>query len=172
MHIENNMENDHEENIFCYISYYTDDDILSKCSNSDGSLIILSLELLQDVPGMTLTLSGNRLFNESGQNMEMSVITGIKGEDAVNPESFRLEQNYPNPFNPVTSIGYFLPGQSHVLLTVYNMRGEEVIRLVDEEMSMGYHSSEWNALNSASGIYFYKIVTDSYVSTKKMILLK
>ena len=130
------------------------------------------MELLQDVPGMTLMLSGNRLFNESGQSMEMSVITGIKGEDAVNPESFRLEQNYPNPFNPVTSIGYFLPSQSHVLLTIYNMRGEEVIRLVNEEMSIGYHTVEWNALNSASGIYLYKIITDNYVSTRKMVLLK
>lgn len=141
-------------------------------TNSDGRLMILSLELLQDVPGMTLTLSGNRLFNESGQNMEMSVITGIKGEDVVNPESFRLEQNYPNPFNPVTSIGYFLPSQSHVLLTVYNMRGEEVIRLVNEEMSIGYHTVEWNASNSASGIYFYRLQTGDFVETKKLVLLK
>ena len=91
--------------------------------------------------------------------------------DAI-PREFALGQNYPNPFNPATTIKYALPRLSQVLLTIYNLRGEEVARLVDGEQPSGYHAATWDASTVSSGIYFYRLQAGEFVGTKKMVLLK
>jgi flagellar hook assembly protein FlgD len=78
------------------------------------------------------------------------------------PREFSLIQNYPNPFNPSTTIEFSLPEVSDVKVVIYNMLGQEVITLVDEQRSAGYHSVIWNANDSngmklSSGIYFYEL---------------
>jgi hypothetical protein len=97
------------------------------------------------------------------------------------PESFELEQNYPNPFNPVTQIRYGLPSQSTVTLTIHNILGQEVARLVDGVESAGYHEVAWVGTNTkgvaaASGLYFYKLEASGdgkvFTDIKKMLLLK
>jgi PKD repeat protein len=88
------------------------------------------------------------------------------------PESFVLGQNYPNPFNPVTSIMFGLPEPAHVRLDIFNVKGELVKSLVNEELGGGYHTYEWNAACVSSGIYFYRIVTADFTMTRKMILLR
>lgn len=102
------------------------------------------------------------------------------------PGSFVLHQNYPNPFNPATQINYALSNEAGVTLTVFNVLGQEVTRLVDEVQRPGNYSVQWNATNAAgthvgSGIYFYRLEADSkttsqagqhFVSIKKMVLLK
>lgn len=88
------------------------------------------------------------------------------------PDRFELYQNFPNPFNPVTTIVYALPKVSNVKLTIYNMLGQEIRTLVDEEQSAGWKNIQWNAVHFASGIYFYKITADSFVDVKKLLLLK
>lgn len=90
----------------------------------------------------------------------------------VSEISYKLDQNYPNPFNPSTTINYTIPQQDYVDLTIYNVFGEEVARLVNEVKETGTHSIIFNAENLASGMYYYKIETDSYVETKKLLLLK
>jgi hypothetical protein len=94
------------------------------------------------------------------------------------PKAFKLNQNYPNPFNSSTTINYVLPARSRVRLQVYNILGQMVTELINNEQSAGYQSVTWNA-NVASGMYFYMLeavtVTDpskSFVETKKMLLLK
>lgn len=90
----------------------------------------------------------------------------------VDDKSYKLDQNYPNPFNPSTTISYSIPKQDYVEITVYNVFGEQVARLVNEVKESGVHSIVFNAENLASGMYYYKIETDSYVETKKLLLLK
>ena len=85
---------------------------------------------------------------------------------------FVLEQNYPNPFNPVTTIRYQIPGLSFVALKVYDVLGNEVAILVNEEKPIGTYELTWNAANVPSGVYFYKLRVGSFVETKKMILLR
>jgi hypothetical protein len=84
---------------------------------------------------------------------------------------YNLEQNYPNPFNPTTDIKYQLAKPGFVTITVYNMLGMEIAKLVNEDKSAGIHSLKYDAAHLPSGIYFYRLESGSYVKTKKMILL-
>ena len=102
----------------------------------------------------------------------MEVITGVDGKVAILPEEYILKQNYPNPFNPVTTIEFSLPTTGNTVLTIYNLRGEEVARPVDGTLSAGYNRIDWNASNLASGIYFYRLQAGDFVLTRKMVLLK
>lgn len=98
------------------------------------------------------------------------------------PASFILEQNFPNPFNPTTIIGYSIPTDSYVTLSIFNSLGEKVASLVNDFVTAGYHKQEWHSLNSSgeqvsSGIYFYRIeMTDvfknKFSDTKKMLLVR
>lgn len=85
---------------------------------------------------------------------------------------FSLEQNYPNSFNPSTKIRYELPERSFVTIKVYDVLGEEVATLVNEEKSAGNYEVEFDAAGLSSGIYFYTLSTGNFLSTKKMILLR
>ena len=93
------------------------------------------------------------------------------------PDDFYLGINYPNPFNPATTFEYNLPYTCEVELTVYNVRGQRVKTLINQTMSAGRHTAEWHGVNDdgqpvASGVYFYRIRTDKFVATKKMVLMK
>ena len=94
----------------------------------------------------------------------------------IAPEKFELFDNYPNPFNPITNIKYMLPEESKVNLSIYNLRGQLVESLVQKKQVAGIFTTNWNATNFASGVYFYRIkVEDSNgmnVLSKKMILVK
>ena len=99
------------------------------------------------------------------------IITDIKDQKTV-PLSYNLEQNYPNPFNPSTTIKYSIPEMSKVSLTIYNLLGEEVATLVNEEKVAGNYTVEFNAANLSSGIYFYQLKAGNFIQTKKMVLMK
>ena len=86
--------------------------------------------------------------------------------------SFELSQNYPNPFNPSTLIKFSIPQSNKVTLKVYNLLGQEVGTLVNQEMQAGSYEVKFNASQLASGIYFYTINSGNFTATKKMMLLK
>lgn len=88
------------------------------------------------------------------------------------PEAYSLEQNYPNPFNPMTTIKFDLPETSEVTLIIYNTLGQKVDEIVNTTLDAGRYSYQWNAEKMASGIYIYELRTDSFISVKKMILMK
>ena len=88
------------------------------------------------------------------------------------PNEFTLYQNYPNPFNPTTTIGYVLPEQSKVSLKVYDVMGKEVLSLVNTEQPSGYYAVQVNGAQLASGVYYFRLRTDQFSQTKKMVLLK
>ena len=102
----------------------------------------------------------------------VSEIIGIKPISHEVPAEYRLSQNYPNPFNPSTSIEFDLPKSSLVKLVVYNMLGREVATLVYEELKPGSYEYEWNGSSFASGVYFYRLITEDFSQTKSMVLLK
>lgn len=88
------------------------------------------------------------------------------------PTDFSLMQNFPNPFNPTTQINYSVPGNTHVMLKVYDSNGSEVATLINENKEAGNYTVNFKASNFASGIYYYKITAGSFTDTKKMILMK
>lgn len=93
------------------------------------------------------------------------------------PNTFLLKQNYPNPFNPETTLHYYLPEQSFVNISIYDMFGREIKNLIKETQKTGQWSIKWNATNNdgkfvSGGVYFYKIQAGSYLKTGKMTLLK
>jgi photosystem II stability/assembly factor-like uncharacterized protein len=88
------------------------------------------------------------------------------------PSQWSLYQNYPNPFNPTTRIQYSVVSKQHVSLKVYDLLGNEIANLVNEEKSIGNYEIEFNGNNLSSGIYYYKLTTDGFSSTRKLMLLK
>lgn len=85
---------------------------------------------------------------------------------------YRLEQNYPNPFNPETIISYQLPSKSFVTIKIYDVLGNEIVSLVNQEKPAGKYQAEWNAKNNPSGVYFCQLKSKGITITKKMILAK
>ncbi|KAB2924907.1 MAG: T9SS type A sorting domain-containing protein [Bacteroidetes bacterium] len=107
----------------------------------------------------------------------LQVLTGVGGGESAIPTAFALEQNYPNPFNPSTTIRFALPNDASVKLTVYDILGREVRSLVNTDMNAGFHQVVWNGRNNngstvASGVYIYRVEAGSFISTKKMMLMK
>ncbi|MBU2501528.1 T9SS type A sorting domain-containing protein [bacterium] len=88
------------------------------------------------------------------------------------PTEFGLAQNSPNPFNPMTVIRFNLPRDTQVALRVYNVRGQVVETLVNRTLGAGEHRVTWDAKDSPSGVYFYRIETPGFSETRKMIMLK
>ena len=88
------------------------------------------------------------------------------------PENFELSQNYPNPFNPTTNISYQIPKAGFVSLKVYNIIGNEIATLVNQEKPAGDYKVQFDTHNLASGTYFYKLTAGGVSLYKKMIVIK
>ena len=99
-------------------------------------------------------------------------ISSVQDEEEYIPEKFILQQNYPNPFNPSTKIKYQIPEINFVTLKVYDVLGNEIVTLVNEEKPIGSYEVGFDATSLSSGIYFYKLQAGDFISTKKMILMK
>ncbi len=100
------------------------------------------------------------------------VITASEPVSNIVPAGFSLDQNYPNPFNPSTTITFSIPVKSNAKLSVFNSIGQVVTELVNEELNGGTYEYQFNASKLSSGVYFYKLITDNFTDTKKMILVK
>jgi hypothetical protein len=107
-----------------------------------------------------------------GLTLFFDASTDIEDERNEIVYDFWLSQNYPNPFNPATAIEFTLPISQKVALKVYDLLGREIETLIDEKMDAGLHELEFDGRDFASGIYFYQLETESFIKTRKMILLK
>lgn len=105
-------------------------------------------------------------------NWMNSMPTGIENEFRLVPEQFALLPNYPNPFNPSTIIAYNLPKQSKVTLKVYDILGNEIATLVNEQKQAGLYNVHFDAGKLSSGVYIYTLQADNFVESRKMILMK
>ena len=139
---------------------------------NSGLKSLICLSLCTDNDFIYAGISGSGIFRYSLAKMQTDELltNGL-------PNNFSLLQNYPNPFNPKTKIRYEIPpvGQSHafdVRLIVFDAMGREIETLVNEKQFAGTYETTFNAVNYPSGVYYYKLIADSYSETKKMILLK
>ncbi|MGD1045297.1 MAG: putative Ig domain-containing protein [Bacteroidota bacterium] len=98
--------------------------------------------------------------------------TGVEENKERPPKELMLYQNYPDPFNPTTTIAFYLPSKSYVSLKIFDIIGREVATIISEEMSAGSYSKQWNAANTPSGVYFYRLQARSFSQTKKLVLLR
>jgi photosystem II stability/assembly factor-like uncharacterized protein len=96
---------------------------------------------------------------------------GVSGNNNF-PFSYALYQNFPNPFNPVTTIKFRIAKEGRVKLSVFDVTGREIQNLLKAEFSPGEYSYQFNASNYSSGVYFYRLVADGFVETKKMVIIK
>ncbi|MEO8446151.1 MAG: S8/S53 family peptidase [bacterium] len=101
-----------------------------------------------------------------------SSVLGIVNYNSQIPDQYSLSQNYPNPFNPSTLIKFNLTSAGYTSLKIYDMLGKEVTSLVNTNLQPGSYTAEWNASNYTSGIYFYKLETENFTDTKRMMLVK
>ncbi len=96
----------------------------------------------------------------------------VEEDKGTTPSEFSLAQNYPNPFNPSTTISFQIPRESHVTMKIFDLIGREITTLVDETKPVGTYRVSWNSGNQSSGIYFYRLTAGSFVSVKKLVLLR
>jgi hypothetical protein len=108
----------------------------------------------------------------SGTVVLSNIVTGIADNNGALPDEYALMQNFPNPFNPTTTIAYALPGKSEVTLQVINVLGQYVDSRSLGTVPAGNHRLEYDGSRLASGVYFYRLVTDFGADTRKMVLLK
>lgn len=152
--------------VFRDIVYYSSDfgDTWQKYSFK-GDIHFDDMEFTDENTGWLLTRSGIFYTNNNG-----TMITSV--EETEIPKTFKLYQNYPNPFNPTTKICYQIPTSSNVKITVYDLLGNEVAELVNENKNAGYHEVDFNANKLSSGVYFYRLKMGNFIQSKKMILLR
>ena len=94
------------------------------------------------------------------------------GHATHTPEGFLLEQNYPNPFNPHSTISFIIPTAAYVVLKVFDLSGRAVLTLAEGERHAGEHRVDFDGTKLGSGVYYYQLRAGSFVTTRKMLLLK
>ena len=131
--------------------------------------------LVDSVAGMNQDLKLNpqyRIFLKAGEyDNRFSLAFSLTVLNSI-PKEFSLFQNYPNPFNPRTTIKYSIPQKSVVTITVYDILGKEVSKLVNEEKLSGTYEVQFDGSKLSSGVYFYRLHAGSFLKTKKLVLLK
>jgi len=164
-----------------YINLYFDD--FTKYGDGGGNSLINNTIDLNAIVNIFVISGFNGWATDDGTStILIDNITAVydslnTATESTLPGEFILRQNYPNPFNPVTTIRYELPKTSNVQLTIYNSIGREVVKLVNKRMDAGVQSVLWNGKDRfgqdvATGVYFYHLKTDDFISTKKLLLIK
>jgi hypothetical protein len=148
--------------IFISSSLYSQSNVVYDTGTS------IDIGIGSDVCADTIIINGTK----TGIGTFCNAPVTVESDSISIPDKFELSQNYPNPFNPSTVIGYQLPMASHISLKVYDVLGNEIATLVNEEKPAGSYKVEFDAFNLSSGIYFYKIQAENFIETKKMLLLK
>ncbi|OGU32010.1 MAG: hypothetical protein A2057_14630, partial [Ignavibacteria bacterium GWA2_35_9] len=128
-------------------------------------------------PGTVIKISGYKPLvpgDEFTVTAPKAILSDVEDDsnDKNSPKSYSLNQNYPNPFNPNTTISYSVANPGLVTVKIFNILGEEIIQLVNEYKNSGSYSVNFDASRLSSGIYFYSLNSGSFVSTKKMVVLK
>jgi photosystem II stability/assembly factor-like uncharacterized protein len=143
-------------------------------STSDyGATWDLHAQGFQNLIGFALAIGiDGTIYSTTVEDVYKSTGTTGVGYNELSINDFQLAQNYPNPFNPSTTISYSLPVQHQVSLKVYDVLGNEVASLVNEEQNAGSHSINFSAAQLSSGIYFYRLNIGNFSETKSMILIK
>jgi len=129
------------------------------------------------ISGATLDMANNTISFSTDAVGNFFILTGdsptsIKNTNDLIVEDFALLQNYPNPFNPSTSIEFYIGKRSNVSLSIFNLLGQKIDDLVNEQMEPGTYNVSFDASGLASGVYLYQLRTDEITISRKMQLLK
>jgi hypothetical protein len=131
---------------------------------------------LTDFTVATLALNSTYIFtgawNTGVWRRQLSEITSVNLSSDRPAREYYLGQNYPNPFNPTTSIKFVIPKNENVSITIFDILGKQVSTLIDGQYPAGEHTIQWNAEGLSSGVYFYRLMSTSYIGTRKLLLLK
>ena len=117
-------------------------------------------------------VSNPSTMDESDAVFTIEIAPGVEDDLSGIPDSYQLLQNFPNPFNPTTTIYYGLPQESSVELIVYDVLGNEILKISEDQKPAGYHKFDFDASQLKSGVYFYRIDAGDFVKTMKMVLMK
>jgi hypothetical protein len=145
---------------------------LQRSFNHTTGVIILTAPQFHGRAQLFVNVSDTKASAHDTVMVRVELPTGVASQEPSLPTAFHLWPNSPNPFNPGTMIHFDTPHAGRVKLAVYTLRGELVQTLVDGEMAGGAHAVRFDGRNLASGVYFYRMETDSYVMTRKMLLQK
>jgi len=135
-----------------------------------GNTVIKSV-VGQVIVGTTQQANTQVISGFLADTLFRGTIVDVKYQEQL-PTSYSLWQNYPNPFNPSTTIHFELPKESHVILKVYNMLGQEVLKVLDDEKIAGRYDVRVDASTLSSGVYFYRLHTNNFSKTMKFLLIK
>jgi len=119
----------------------------------------------------TTLFVGTNVFGIWARPLSDMIVLSVHPPGAPEAGRFSLEQNYPNPFNPTTTIRYSLPHRAGVTLSVYNILGQQIARLVNENEEAGEHQVRFDATGIASGVYFYRLQSGPLSLTKKLVVI-
>ena len=150
---------------------------------NSGNGVVLSLKFKASIgQNISFYFAGIMANSSDGSTITFtatgkSVVTRVSFLREEFPENFALAQNYPNPFNPETNIKYQIPERVHVKISVFNLRGQKIRTLINQEQPAGYHNIRWDGCDEqgkmvVSGIYLYQIRARDFVCTKKMAFMK
>ena len=167
----------HEQAQECECNTLGPDGIGDLTLKFDRAAIIAALGEVYDRDTISLTVTGELYGGTPIEGTDCVVIIGGSEPEAA-PASVPNDVavvglvNYPNPFNPKTEIAFTLPRAAEVKLEVFNIMGQKVTTLIDRQMNAGEHSCVWDGSDVASGVYFYRLETPGFATTKKMVLMK
>lgn len=136
----------------------------------------ITLDQLWDADSLNIVVfvqsTGSKTVYQSKTISYQDLLVTSVNEEEIKPNEFKLEHNYPNPFNPSTKIKFNIPQAGYTTLRVYNILGNEVTALLDDDLAAGNYVVDFNPGNLSSGTYFYTLVSGEFRETKKMILLR
>jgi photosystem II stability/assembly factor-like uncharacterized protein len=145
-------------------------------TNDNGTNWIQRNQGLGNVPVSSILVNNGYVYVGTNDNSvwkrPLSEVVGIQNFSTEIPSKYSLSQNYPNPFNPVTKVKFSILNAGNVKITVYNVQGREVQTLVNESLKPGTYEASFDGSQITSGVYFYKLITDGFTETKKMVLIK
>jgi len=155
---------------FDYFIVYRDEAIVEHTvkPNYTDTDVVVGEDYIYKVQAVDVHGNQSDFSDPLGVSYELSGIHEYSG----NPKDYTLMQNFPNPFNPTTTIRYDIPEATNVTLTIYNMNGQVVDRLINQKQEPGFYSVNWNARNVSTGVYIYRIQVDGFSSVKKCIVIK
>ncbi|HTY10223.1 MAG TPA: 5'-nucleotidase C-terminal domain-containing protein [Bacteroidota bacterium] len=167
-------------------------DLAKTYTVASNEYTLLTLNFLDSAMGLPITYTDPHICTDSSEFQILSSyiakrgtaspifagrilsapVTKVSLKSSLLPAKFFLSQNYPNPFNPATTFRFSVPQAGHVTIKIYDVLGKEVAELVDGQLKAGEYTVTWNAGNFASGVYFCRMEAGTFISTKKLLLLK
>jgi len=176
----------------CYADYFINDELIVYCEPPEGVIDLTGIDFglcdmvlgigwlnnsCQTISGCGWVVDSVDYSNAFFSSMDECINASALSVDRLYPNNFLLYQNFPNPFNPFTKIAYHIPFDALVNITIYDMNGRSIRRLVDDEHFAGFRSVYWDAKDDnnrpvSAGIYLYKIQAGDYIETRKMVFLK